>query len=103
MNLYKEAKDNLKKEPIEMMLELLDMANRDIKDANLSDRELSIINSNNIDMIKHLIKLFAEQQIVLVKRTNRNNLYLLLLTVVMTIIAIIQIFPVIKDLLCKYC
>ena len=110
-NLKKEAEEYFLKKPMDMMEDLLEMANKPMMDfkknktEELSYNELFKMNVNNIDMIKHLLKYIGEQQIVLVEKANKNNKYILRLTIIMILLALIQITPIIFKIfkvICTY-
>ncbi|MGA2911678.1 MAG: hypothetical protein ABSE17_03550 [Candidatus Levyibacteriota bacterium] len=82
VEIENEAKQQLKKPMLEFVKD-------SIREANAL-RKNPAAEEQNLDIIKHLIKILAIHQVVLEKRASKTN-YLLLLLTLFTVIAVLPI------------
>lgn len=87
-DIKKEAKEELTKSTEELIKDT-------IREANTYP-QTPLAENENLDIIKHLIKRLAIHQIILEKRTNETNRWLIILSIIMAVGALFSILSYFK-------
>jgi hypothetical protein len=83
-----EIEAEAKKELVKPMLEFVKDS---IREANTL-RKAPAAKEQNLDIIKHLIKVLAVHQVVLEKRASQTNCLLLLITIILVVLTFLLLF-----------
>ena len=92
-----EANDELKKDSVQQINDLIAEVNREMESENEADSE-----RNNLDRIKHILKRIGFQQAAIDFKTSRTNKILIWLTFIAAIPAIEVVVKLIRYLLLQF-
>lgn len=92
-----EAQDELKKDPIQQINDLIEEVDREIPTENNADSE-----RKNLDRIKHILKRVGFQQAAIDYKTSKTNRLLIWLTCIAAIPAIEVVVGFIRFLILQF-